>query len=282
MKLTRHVLAFGALSNALLWAFTLDSAIAYAAPRVETGWSLPHDASKYGTEIDWLINVTMVFLTILFVIMVVWMGIAVFKHNKSHPADYDHGDSAHSVKTAALLSAVIFFVVDGNLWWKSTKEVNGTFWNFDQVESQKDALKIEINARQWIWEARYAGPDGQFNTEDDIITTNDVRVPVDTPVYFELASPDVIHSFYLPNMRIKQDAVPGMINKMWIHAKETGEFDMACAQHCGANHYQMKGTLTVLPKEEWTAWAQLRSDDSKRIYDASDTEAHWGWAWKKD
>jgi cytochrome c oxidase subunit II len=258
------------------------TAIAFAAPKGETGWTLPHDASAYGTEIDWLINITCVFMTILFIIMCVWMGIAVIKHGKTHSADYDHGDSAHSVKTAALLSAVIFFVVDGNLWWKSTKDVNGTFWNFGKVEMAADAVRIEVNARQWIWEARYPGPDGQFNTEDDALVTNDIRVPIDTPVYFELGSPDVIHSFYLPNFRIKQDAVPGMINKLWLQAKETGEFDIACAQHCGANHYQMKGMLTVLPKEEYKAWAALRSEDSKRIFDEADIEAHWGWAWKKD
>src|SRR5262249_42487612 len=161
-------------------------------------------------------------------------GIAVFKHNKDHPADYDHGDSKHSVKTALGLSALIFFVVDGNLWVDSTVGVNGIFWNFEKLDANPETVKIEVNARQWIWEARYTGPDGKFNTGDDPIVTNDIRVPVDTPVYLQLASPDVIHSFYLPNLRIKQDAVPGMINKMWFQAKQTGEYDIACAQHCGA------------------------------------------------
>jgi len=61
-------------------------------------------------------------------------------------------------------------------------------------------------------------------------------------VILELASADVIHSFYLPNLRLKQDAMPGMINRMWFQAKETGEFDIGCAQHCGTNHYKMKGS----------------------------------------
>lgn len=271
------------LSRSIVLAGSLAlPALAHATPKPETGWSLPHDASEYGHNIDWLINITMVFLTLLFVIMVAWMLIASLKHNKNHTADYDHGDSKHSLYTALGLSGVIFLIVDGNLWWKSTFDVNQLFWNFEKIESNKDVLRIEINARQWIWEARYAGPDGKFNTEDDIITTNDVRVPVGTPIYLQLASPDVIHSFYLPNFRIKQDAVPGMINKMWFQAKETGEYDIACAQHCGANHYQMRGTLTVLSKEDFALWAAVRSADTARIYEASDTEAHWGWNWKKD
>ena len=69
---------------------------------------------------------------------------------------------------------------------------------------------------------RYAGPDGKFNTRDDIVTTNDMRVPVGVPVLLQLAASDVLHSFSLPNFRIKQDAVPGMINRLWFQAKETG------------------------------------------------------------
>jgi cytochrome c oxidase subunit II len=253
---------------------------AIAKPKGESGWSLPRDVSMHGHQVDWLINITMVFLTVLFIIMCIWMGIALFKHNKNHVPEYDHGDSKHSVKTAVLVSSVIFFIVDGNLWVDSTVDVNGIFWNFDKVDADPNVLRIEINARQWIWDARYPGPDGVHNTEDDPIITNDIRIPVDTPVYLQMASPDVIHSFYLPNLRIKQDAVPGMINRMWFQAKETGEFDIACAQHCGANHYKMKGTLIVMPKEDYAVWAKVASDDSKRVYMAEDTEAHWGWKWR--
>src|SRR5688500_7376584 len=81
--------------------------LAYAKPKGEAGWMLPRDVSTHGHEVDWLINITMVFLTILFVIMCVWMAIAMFKHNKDHVAEYDHGASAHSVKTAIGVSALI-------------------------------------------------------------------------------------------------------------------------------------------------------------------------------
>jgi len=211
---------------------------------------------------------------------VIWMVWACVKHNQKHEAEYDHGDAKKSVRTALLLSAVIFFVVDGNLFYNSTTVVFRVFWNHDSVENNPQAVKIEVNAHQWAWDARYAGPDGKFNTKDDIVTLNDIRVPLGVPVLLQLVSPDVIHSFYLPNLRIKQDAMPGMINRLWFQAKETGEFDIGCAQHCGVHHYKMKGMLSVLSPEEFKAWAADQSAIGSRAYDPKDTEAHWGWEWR--
>jgi len=188
------------------------------------------------------------------------------------------------VRFAAALSALIFFVVDGNLWVNSTLDVTSTFWNFEKAETTPGAVKIEINAHQWAWDARYAGPDGKFNTKDDIVMLNDIRVPVGAQVLVELASADVIHSFSLPNLRVKQDATPGMINRMLFESKanETGEFDIACTQHCGTNHYKMKGTLTILSPEEFKKWAAQASADGARAFNEDDKDSHWGWDWKLD
>jgi cytochrome c oxidase subunit 2 len=266
---------------AMTAAFLAMARAAGAAPLPESGgYGLPRDVSEYGHHIDWLIEVTMVFVTILFVIMVIWMLWACFQHNEKHEAEYDHGASKHSIKTAFVLSAVIFFVVDGNLFYNSTTDTFRLFWNHEGVENNPQAVKIEINAHQWAWDARYAGPDGKFNTNDDIITLNDIRVPVGVPVMLQLVSPDVIHSFYLPNLRIKQDAMPGMTNRMWFQAKQTGEFEIGCAQHCGVNHYKMKGNLTVLSPEEFKVWAADQSAIAARGYDPKDVEAHWGWDWR--
>jgi cytochrome c oxidase subunit 2 len=141
-------------------------------------------------------------------------------------------------------------------------------------------VRIEINAHQWAWSARYAGPDGKFNTADDVVTLNDIRVPEGAPIILELASTDVIHSFYLPNFRTKQDAMPGMVNRLWFEAKETGEFDIGCAQHCGINHYKMKALLTVLPKADYARWLAEASANAARAFDPADTVAQWGWDWK--
>ncbi len=268
------------LTTASVATTLLGSSVASADPIPESGWGLPRDVSRDGHRIDWLINVTNAFVILLFGVMVVWMLYAVFKHNEDHKAEYDHGDSKHHIAIAMGVSALIFFVVDGNLWFNSTVDVNTVFWNFAEGEKHPDAVRIEINAHQWAWDARYAGPDKKFNTADDIVTLNDVRVPKGVPILFQIASTDVIHSFYLPNLRIKQDAMPGMINRLWFVAEATGEFDIGCAQHCGVHHYKMKGRLTILEPNEYKAWHDKMSAIALRAFDKSDEGARWGWDWK--
>ena len=103
-------------------------------------------------------------------------------------------------------------------------------------------MRVEVNAHQWAWDVRYAGPDGKFNTQDDIVTLNDMRVPVGVPVVLQLASSDVMHSFSLPNFRVKQDAVPGHDQPHLVPGQaRPGEFDIACAQHCGVAPLQDEG-----------------------------------------
>ena len=258
----------------------LFSSAAFANPMAELGLGLPRDVSKDGHRIDWLIKVTMGFVVILFVIMCIWMVLAVIKHDEKHTAEYDHGNAKHQIRFAAGLSAMIFFVVDGNLWVNAMMDLHYAFWDFSGAEAKPDAVRIEVNAHQWAWDARYAGPDGKFNTKDDIVTLNDIRIPLGTQVIVELASADVIHSFYLPNFRTKQDAMPGMINRMLFEAKEVGEFDIGCAQHCGTNHYKMKGKLTVMSREDYAKWAAEASANGARVYSEDDAGSHWGWDWK--
>ena len=117
----------------------------------------------------------------------------------------------------------IFFVVDGNLFFNSTMDLENVFHNFEKVEHDPATIRVEINAHQWAWDTRSAGPDGKFNTKDDIVSLNDLRIPVDTPVIFEVASTDVLHAFNLPNFRAKVDAVPGQVNRMWTQAKTVGD-----------------------------------------------------------
>jgi cytochrome c oxidase subunit 2 len=274
-RVPRMVLSAAMAAGALLTAWA-----AGAGPVPETGIGLPRDVSAEGHRIDWLIKVTGGFTAILFVIMCVWMAVAVMKHNKDHKAEYDHGSAKKQVRFAMTLSALIFFVVDGNLWINSTMDVNNVFWNFDMVEKDPSTVRIELNSHQWAWDFRYAGDDKKFTTKDDIVQLNELRVPVDTPVLMNIASTDVIHSFYLPNLRIKQDAMPGMINKMWFKATKVGEYDIGCAQHCGTHHYKMKGTLVVMPKDEYAKWEREASAIASRAYDPADTVAHWGWEWQ--
>lgn len=262
-------------------ALVFHGGLALAEPVGNAGWGLPPDASADGWRVDWLIHSTMLFVVILFVIMTIWMVAACLLYGKNHKARYDHGNARGQLIFAATLSAIIFGVVDGNLFFNTMIDLSKAFWNFEAAEKLPGVVRIEVDAHQWAWQARYAGPDGKFNTADDVVTLNDFRVPQGEPIILELASTDVIHSFYLPNFRVKQDAMPGMVTKLWFRPKDLGEYDIGCAQHCGVNHYKMKALLTVLPKADFERWLAEASANSERGYDPADAIAHWGWDWAK-
>ena len=260
----------------------LLGAIAQAQVQPEQGgvYKLPRDVSIEGHRIDWLLDITNLFALVLFIVMVVWMAIAMIKHNRGHSPDYDHGNTKHSMVVACTVSVVIFMIVDGNLFYHSVIDVAEVFWNWDRAGAEGHK-KIEIQARQWAWEFRYPGEDEKFATEDDIVTFNELVVPVDTPIWGQMAAVDVLHSFYLPNLRHKTDAVPGMVNPLWFQAKETGDFDIACAQHCGTHHYKMKAIIRILSKEDYAKWEKEAAINSALDYEKADSQSHWGWAWQE-
>jgi len=255
--------------------------VALAAPQPESGWGYPRDVSVEGYRIDWLLNVTSIFVGVLFVIMAVWMGIAIVKHGRRNKALFDHGSAKKQIVKALGLSALIFAIVDGNLFVTSMIDLDEAFWNFAKAETHPEAVRVEINAHQWAWDARYAGSDNEFGTADDIVTLNDIRVPKGVPIVLALRSVDVIHSFYVPNLRQKVDVVPGTTTHLWFEAKETGEFEIACAQHCGVHHYKMRGVLTIYEPDRYRAWLGEAQANARVAYDAADTLGHWGWRWDK-
>jgi len=267
-------------------ALVLQATHALAAVQGGSGFSLPMDASTNGHYIDEFIWEGVWLDIPLFAGVCVWLiWVAMAHTSKRHKAVYDHGSFRHPIAMGVCVVAVAALVLDDAYsWYESNHLVSDYLWNFKEAESNPKVVHIEINAHQWAWNARYAGPDGKFNTQDDIVTLNDVRVPNDAPVVLELTSVDVIHDFWLPNMRMKEDAVPGMVNRMVFYPKEIGEYDIGCAQHCGVNHYKMKGLLTVLPRKDYELWASTASQNTARAWDPDDTLAHWGWdwTWKKD
>jgi cytochrome c oxidase subunit 2 len=131
---------------------------------------------------------------------------------------------------------------------------------------EKDALVVRIVAEQFAWNIHYPGKDGKFGPtkselmdgtnpigldrehpdgKDDIFTINNLHVPVNKPVIAHLTAKDVIHSFFIPVMRVKQDTIPGMVIPIHFQATQTGEYEIACAQLCGIGHYRMRGQFFV-------------------------------------
>src|SRR5215471_21517920 len=180
-------------------------------PAAAEGWQRPRDISFDGWRIDHMVDGARVTITILFVIMVVWMLYASIRHDERHRAEHDAGDSRRWRMAKIGVAAAIFLGVDDVLLLNSVHDLESSLWNFKGALADPAAVRIELNARQWSWQVRYSGPDGKFNTADDVVSLNDVRIPMDTPVVFQLAATNVIHCLYVPNLRIKQDIVPGMI-----------------------------------------------------------------------
>lgn len=243
-------------------------------------WGLPRDASVHGWRVDWLMGTTTLFVALMFTVTLVWILWACFLHGPRHAARYDLGSARGTVIKALAVSLAVFLVVDGNLLLHGTQDIDQVFWRFDQSETDPNVVRIEINAHQWAWDVRYAGPDGLFATADDVVALNEVKIPIGRPVVFQLAATDVIHSFSLPNFRTKQDAIPGTITRLRIEAKTPGRYDIACAQHCGVHHYKMRGTLSVLTGQEYDRWLHEAAALSARAFDPDDRGAHWGWAWQ--
>jgi cytochrome c oxidase subunit 2 len=117
---------------------------------------------------------------------------------------------------------------------------------------------VQVTAKQFNWTFTYPGPDGIFGTADDLALENELHVPVNKIVRVSLRAEDVIHSFFLPNLRLKQDAVPGREIPAWFEATKTGRYEIPCAELCGFGHSGMLGYLTVHSVDDYQKWAKER------------------------
>jgi cytochrome c oxidase subunit 2 len=134
--------------------------------------------------------------------------------------------------------------------------------NVKQTIPPRDEL-VRITGHQWVWRFAYAGPDGKLGTPDDVTEAPALHVPVGEVVEFELTAKDVIHSFFVPELRLKQDAVPGRTIRGWFEVTRPGTFEIACAELCGFGHTLMKGTLVAEAPETYRQWLEAQSAAAK-------------------
>ena len=241
--------------------------------------SLPEDASTHGHRIDALLTWSHRFEAMLGAVALGWMALAVWRFRQAKRAAAD-GGTWRSRAWVLGLALGAFAVVDGTLLLGSEGYLRDVLWNFHVPAEDPRTVRIEINAHQWSWEARYAGEDGRFGTPDDVVTWNDLRVPVGAPVWVQLVSTDVVHGFSLPHFRVKLDAIPGRVNQTWFQAAREGRWEVACYQHCGTSHYRMRGVLQVLSPESYASWLREAGRQAVQAFDADDSAARWGWEWK--
>jgi len=214
---------------------------------------LPSPASTFAGDMDSL-------LYLIYYIVGAW-GIALhvllfymfvrFRRREGKPAQYFVGRGRQLawvlVPAILVLGLDLWIDVRGAAVWAAVKE--------DIPEGE---FLVRVTGKQFNWTMTYPGPDGEFDTDDDYQAENALHVPVDTEILIELRSEDVLHSFFLPHMRLKQDAIPGRMIPVWFEAMKTGKYPIACAELCGFGHTTMYGRLSVDSPEEWRAWARKR------------------------
>jgi len=224
---------------------------------------MPYDASVHGQLVDGIFRYLSVTTTGCFLVVVAVLLVAIIFHRERggrRRAHYTRGDGRAAGWMTALVAAAIFFGIDAVALRRSATDLRTAFWRFPDADPA--ALRVEVTGQQWAWTFRYAGVDGRFDTADDIVTLNELHVPVATPIYLKLRSKDVVHSFYLPNFRTKIDAVPGSTTRLWFEARIAGEYEIACAQHCGASHYKMRALMFATDADDFRRWSERAAVDS--------------------
>jgi cytochrome c oxidase subunit 2 len=208
---------------------------------------LPEDVSTFGQEIDWLFHLIYYITGVTFVLVTILMigFLVMYREKDGRRATYTHGNTTleiiWTVVPAAIFIALSFMSV--STWARVKRHVPDS------------DFELGVAAKQFNWEITYPGADGKLGTSDDVQFDNDLHVPVNKIVRVYLTSKDVIHSFYLPNLRLRQDAVPGRTILVWFEATKPGKYELPCSQLCGFGHSGMKGWLYVHTPEEYQKWA---------------------------
>ncbi|HJZ77712.1 MAG TPA: hypothetical protein VKE51_38550 [Vicinamibacterales bacterium] len=249
-----------------------------------THWlGLPDLATAHGQQIDNLIGWIHVFMLVLFVGWGAFIAYVLFRFRRSRqPVANYAGVKSHASNYleagVLVVELVLLFGFSIPLWAARV----------DRLPSESEALVVNVTGEQFAWNVRYAGPDGKFgktdiklidlqanplgidrsdpDAKDDVTTVNQLYLPVNKPIIVKLRSKDVIHSFNVPEFRVKQDAVPGLTIPIWfIPTVTTAEmrartgnpefqYEIACAQLCGLGHYRMRAFVTVLSPDEFQKW----------------------------
>lgn len=215
----------------------------------ENGMWLPKNVSTFGGDIDELFNTILLVTSIVFVICNLLLVVFMWKYadkQDGRRAIYTHGSHKLEIAWTLLTAALLGFIAFSQ---------TGIWIKIKFPESSADIETIaRVTARQFEWRITYPGPDGKFDTLDDVRSTSILAFPINKRVKIMLESQDVLHSFFLPNLRVKQDAVPGMKTPVWFEATEAGDFDLVCAELCGWGHYKMKGKIKAMTPEAYDDW----------------------------
>ena len=260
----------GRVLAVIIWIITLLSVLLFFNKK----WWLPEAISNHAPALDRQFLITIVVVGISFTAAQIALGYAVWKfRDTGKPGDrafYSHGSNRLEVLWT-VITAIVFITlgVMGQSVWASLR-LN---------EAPPGSYSVAVVAQQFQWNFHYAGADGKFGRTDpsliddgalnfigldpadaasrDDAVTAALAIPVNRPVELRLRARDVIHNFWVPQLRFKQDLVPGMEIKVHFTANKVGKYELACAELCGQLHFKMKSYMLVLPEEELTALQAL-------------------------
>jgi cytochrome c oxidase subunit II len=242
-------------------------------------WWLPQDISTLGHQVDRQINETMIGTGILFVTAQLVLASFVWLYgdkNDGRKIKFFPGGGAVMVAFATILVGIEILVLTfvGSKVWASVYI----------APPPADAMQIDVAAEQFAFYFRYPGPDGKFGVlhpemandangnyfgldpandvgaRDDVVVGT-LAVPVNRPILLTMHSKDMIHSFFVPELRLQQDIVPGLTVPIHFTAVRTGKYEIVCTQLCGLGHYSMRAYLEVMPQDEFNQWLQTQSGD---------------------
>jgi cytochrome c oxidase subunit II len=236
------------------------------------------NASEHGRAVDHLLEACHWFMAILFVGWTSYFLYTIFRFHKSRNPQADYKGvkskaSMHIEFSVILIEAVLLLGFGLPLWGKRVTE--------KEFPDAAEAIRVRAVGEQFAWNFHYPGPDGVFGKQnvaylsssnplginpndpagkDDIVSKNEMHIINFRPTVIDISAKDVIHSFSLQHMRMCQDAIPGSSIPMWFRPIVAGEYEMVCAQLCGAGHYAMRSIMKVETEAEFNAWMKEQSD----------------------
>jgi cytochrome c oxidase subunit II len=243
---------------------------------MEKWLGMPVQASAHAAEIDQMTVLVHWLMLVLFVGWGAFFIYVLFRFRKGANPKASYGGAKGKISKGlevgvAVVEVILLVFYAIPAWAKRVKA----------FPSENEAVVVRVVGEQFAWNVHYPGPDGRFGrtdvtkvtadnplgldrtdpaAKDDITTINQLYLPVDRPALVHLSSKDVIHSFGLIEMRVKQDAIPGMSMPVWFVPSRVGEYEIACSQLCGLGHFRMRGFVTIQSDADYRKWY----DDQQR------------------
>jgi cytochrome c oxidase subunit II len=220
---------------------------------------MPENISTFGQQIDDLTVLITIFGVICLTLAegTLFIFAVIYRKKEGGKAAYIPGKAFAQLKWV-LMPLFLIIILDE---WVSIE--NAEPWQHIKVDRPTEGIQIGITAQQFNWVFHYPGKDQILWNENDTKNPDVLVVPINTNILFDLQARDVLHSFWVPSLRLKQDAIPGRIIKGWFNATKVGEYDIACAEICGTGHSQMSATLKVVSKADYAIF--LEESSKKKV-----------------